>query len=195
MCRLFPGAAAKGGLSSEHRGVTLTGRGECIKITGVLDSPFRSLIEIGDHVTIIGSTILTHDAMGNNHDGLVKVGKVIIEDHVSIGWGTVVLPAVRIGRGAIIAAGSVVVSGTDIPAGQIWGGMPAKYLGSISDYLDKREAHFKIARKRIQELGLKKMKKGTYHSEELSALAPLEIIYLDDASRYAVARKIFETKS
>jgi acetyltransferase-like isoleucine patch superfamily enzyme len=49
---------------------------------------------------------------------------VIIEDDVRIGIGAIVLKGVRIGKGAFIGAGSVVVS--DVPAGSIVAGNPAR---------------------------------------------------------------------
>jgi acetyltransferase-like isoleucine patch superfamily enzyme len=51
---------------------------------------------------------------------------VKIEDDVWIGTHVVVLPGVTIGRGAIIGAGSVVTC--DIPAWEIWGGVPARMI-------------------------------------------------------------------
>lgn len=45
---------------------------------------------------------------------------VIVESLASIGANSVILPGVRIGRGAMIAAGSVVTK--DVPAGWIWKG-------------------------------------------------------------------------
>ena len=51
---------------------------------------------------------------------------VIIEDDVWIGGGSIILPGVRIGKGAIIAAGAVV--NNDVPAYTIVGGIPAKTL-------------------------------------------------------------------
>lgn len=51
---------------------------------------------------------------------------VVIGDDVWIGANVVVLPGVRIGDGAIVAAGAVV--NTDIPSLEIWGGVPARRL-------------------------------------------------------------------
>ncbi|WP_407461931.1 acyltransferase, partial [Methanobrevibacter sp.] len=48
---------------------------------------------------------------------------VVIEDNVWLGNRVIVLPGVRIGEGAIIQAGSVVVK--DIPKCAIAGGHPA----------------------------------------------------------------------
>ena len=51
---------------------------------------------------------------------------VIIEDGCDIGVNATILPGVVIGKGAIIAAGAVVVN--DIPPFEIWGGVPAKKI-------------------------------------------------------------------
>ena len=51
---------------------------------------------------------------------------IVIGSDVWIGTHVVILPGVMIGNGAIIGAGSVVTK--DVPAYQIWGGMPAKFL-------------------------------------------------------------------
>ncbi len=50
----------------------------------------------------------------------------VIEDEVWIGAHVVVLRGVRIGRGSVIAAGAVVTK--DVPAMEIWGGVPARRL-------------------------------------------------------------------
>ena len=51
-------------------------------------------------------------------------GEVVLEDDVWIGSNATVLPGVRIGRGAIVGAGAVVVR--DIPAGAVALGVPAR---------------------------------------------------------------------
>jgi len=53
--------------------------------------------------------------------------EIIIGDDVWIGYGAVVLSGVTVGRGAIIAAGSVVTS--DIPPYAVAAGNPAKKVG------------------------------------------------------------------
>ena len=52
---------------------------------------------------------------------------VLIDDDVWIGFGAVILSGVHIGRGAIVAAGSVVKA--DVPAYAIVGGNPAVKVG------------------------------------------------------------------
>ncbi len=56
---------------------------------------------------------------------------VVIEDDVWLGTGCIVLSGVRIGKGSVIAAGSVVVN--DIPAMCIAGGNPAKVIKQIKN--------------------------------------------------------------
>lgn len=58
------------------------------------------------------------------YDDTVITKNVIIEDNVWIGYHVMILGTVRIGEGAIIQAGSVVV--TDIPKCAIAGGNPAR---------------------------------------------------------------------
>ena len=53
-------------------------------------------------------------------------GRIVIGRGVWLGTHVVVLPGVTIGDGAIVAAGSVV--NRDVPAYQVWGGVPARFL-------------------------------------------------------------------
>jgi acetyltransferase-like isoleucine patch superfamily enzyme len=59
----------------------------------------------------------------------VASAPVVIEDDVFIGMRAMVLKGVHIGRGAVVAAGSVVSA--DVPAGCIVGGVPARVLGRV----------------------------------------------------------------
>ena len=56
----------------------------------------------------------------------IRKGKIIIEDDVWIGANVVVLPNVKIGRGAIVGANSVVTK--NIAPYAIVGGVPAKFI-------------------------------------------------------------------
>jgi len=55
----------------------------------------------------------------------IKKGKILIEDDVWIGDGAVIFPGVRIGRGAIIGAKSIVTK--DIESFTVVKGQPAKF--------------------------------------------------------------------
>lgn len=53
-------------------------------------------------------------------------GITIIEDDVWIGHNATIIGGVTIGKGSIIAAGSVVTK--DVPPCEVWGGIPAKKI-------------------------------------------------------------------
>lgn len=53
-------------------------------------------------------------------------GDIVVEDDVWIGYGAMVMSGVRIGQGAIVAAGAVVTK--DVPPYAIAGGVPAKII-------------------------------------------------------------------
>ena len=95
----------------------------------------HSRVNIEDNVSITGNCAIvdvTHPYAGNY--GNVKIGSRILDEDsfVEIGEGAflgfacVVLPNVRIGRGAVIGANSVVTK--DVPDYGIAAGNPAKLL-------------------------------------------------------------------
>lgn len=54
---------------------------------------------------------------------------IILEDEVWIGCGAIILQGVIIGKGSVVAAGAVV--NKDIPAGTVYGGVPAKFIRTV----------------------------------------------------------------
>ena len=56
---------------------------------------------------------------------------VQIGSNVWLGAGVVVLPGTSIGSDAVVAAGAVVTR--DVPAGEIWAGIPARRIGSVRE--------------------------------------------------------------
>ena len=63
---------------------------------------------------------------------------VVIEDDVLIGANAVVLEGVRVGRGAVVAAGAVVVE--DVPAGAVIAGVPARVIKQAADVAEGKIA-------------------------------------------------------
>lgn len=59
-------------------------------------------------------------------DSPVERAEVVIEDDADLGVGAIVLPGVRIGRGAQIGAGAVVTH--DVPPYSVTAGIPARVL-------------------------------------------------------------------
>ena len=92
-------------------------------------------IKIGKNVNFSSEVMiwtLQHDY--NNPSFSVKGGEVIIEDYVWISTRAIILPNVRIGKGAVVAAGAVVTK--DIPPFTIVGGIPAKKIGERNKELN-----------------------------------------------------------
>lgn len=67
--------------------------------------------------------ISIHEKM-NNQKAIIKA--IQIKDEVWLGVNVVVLKGITIGKGAVVAAGSVVTK--DIPAYEVWGGIPASFI-------------------------------------------------------------------
>jgi serine acetyltransferase len=63
----------------------------------------------------------------------------VIEDDAWIGYRAIVMAGVRVGRGAIIAAGAVVTN--DVPAFEIHGGVPARRIGERFRSAAERKVH------------------------------------------------------
>lgn len=90
----------------------------------ILDPQF---VEIGSN-SIVGqyALLVPHVIEGNKLAHYpIKMG-----NNVTIGAGATVLSGVTIGDGAIVSTGAVVTKGTQIGQGEIWGGIPAKLIGT-----------------------------------------------------------------
>lgn len=81
---------------------------------------------------------LEHDPHDDYHGQ--SSGDVILEDYVWIASRATILPGVKIGRGALVAAGAVVTK--DVPEMAIVGGVPAKIIGMRRSGLKYKLEHF-----------------------------------------------------
>jgi acetyltransferase-like isoleucine patch superfamily enzyme len=103
----------------------LIGNNVIIHFDCLLDG--RGKITIGNNVDIsFGVKIFSeqHDMQSDHYDTIKK--PVVIKDNVVIGAYSIILPGVKIGTGAVIAAGSVVTK--DVDDYTIVGGSPARII-------------------------------------------------------------------
>lgn len=92
---------------------------------------YRTEVIAHERVTIGSGCLFAWDVQvldSDSHrvDGAPHTAPVVIEDRVWVGCRATVLKGVRIGTGAIVAAGSVVTG--DVPARALVGGNPARVL-------------------------------------------------------------------
>jgi acetyltransferase-like isoleucine patch superfamily enzyme len=89
-----------------------------------------------------------HWVGADDADPAVARESVVVEDDVWIGFGAIVLSGVTIGRGAVVAAASLVVA--DVGRYEIVGGVPAKSLGRrFASDEQIREHEIRVARGRF----------------------------------------------
>lgn len=90
----------------------------------------RRRIVIGEHCLIASGVIIRdHDGHKIGFDGQAPseaIRDITINDHCWIGHNAIVLKGVTIGKGAVIAAGSVV--SRDVPDRTLVGGVPARVI-------------------------------------------------------------------
>ncbi len=115
----------------------------------------QSSVSIGDYV-LISHLVDIHDTnahpmdwsarrrdardkvAGTSYDvSRVKSSPIVIEDDVWIGFKSAILKGVHIGRGAIVAAGSIVTK--DVPAWTIVAGNPARVIRELGPEERDRE--------------------------------------------------------
>ncbi len=115
------------------------------------------LIKIGSNVQI------TSDVRFHTHGGGNAVrhqipdfdvfGKIVVEDWAYIGAASQIMPGVTIGKGALVAAGSIVTK--SVAPGTVVGGNPAKYICTVDEYID-RNLKYNLNSKRMTKEEKKK---------------------------------------
>ena len=86
-----------------------------------------NLISIGEDTVIGGDvTLIAHAVEGPN----LVTARVKIGSRVTVGLMSVIMPGCEIGDGAVLAANAVLKKGTIIGPGEVWGGVPARRIGT-----------------------------------------------------------------
>ena len=129
--RVEPGAFIREGAEIGDGAVIMMGA--IINIGAVVGS--GTMIDMG---AILGGRATTgsncHVGAGAVLAGVIEppsAKPVVLEDNVLIGANAVILEGVRVGMGAVVAAGAVVIE--DVPAGAIVAGVPARLIKQASE--------------------------------------------------------------
>lgn len=100
------------------------------------------IISIGDHSEIsFGCTFITHDGATwtfrdeEKYKDVIKFGAIEIGNNCFIGANSTLLPGTKIGDNCIIGACSLITG--VVPNGEVWAGVPAKYITTTHDYAEK----------------------------------------------------------
>ncbi len=104
----------------------------------------RNRLKIGSHVNIASSVMIynsEHDI--NSEDFRAREQPVEIGDYVFIGPRAIILPGVKIEKGAVVAAGAVVTK--NVPEFTIVGGVPAKSIGERKN----KNLRYRLGRARL----------------------------------------------
>ena len=132
-------ASGPAGKSETKDAIEVTALSDSVKrfITGALKETDeftvtlyqKSTIKLGDYVSV-GHNVTIHGAD--------------VDDYALIGMGATLLDDAHVGEGAIVAAGALVLKGTQIGPHEIWGGVPAKFIKK-ADPAQTAEINKKIA--------------------------------------------------
>ncbi|WP_299677799.1 acyltransferase [uncultured Dokdonia sp.] len=126
-------------------GMKFNGKPNYISSKIWFDGTDYSIISIGNEVTMSSYIrVLTHDwalhtvakAFDIPQDKPIgRIKGVTIEDYAFVGTGTILMPGCHIGKGSIIAAGTVVRG--RVPDFSIYAGSPGAVIGDSRVYLSK----------------------------------------------------------
>lgn len=104
----------------------------------------RAPLSIGNHVDIASQALIYNSEHDINSEGFDPIEQSVeIGDYVFIGPRAIILPGVKIGRGAVVAAGAVVTS--DVAPFTVVGGVPAEKIGERKI----KNPHYKLGRARL----------------------------------------------
>ena len=98
------------------------GRGAQLNSMMIKDA---SMVTIGDNVVVGGNAAINAHLV---ESGEIVLAPVRIGDGALIGGGSIVQPGCTIGNGAVVASRAGVPKWTEIPAGEVWGGIPARFI-------------------------------------------------------------------
>lgn len=104
----------------------------------------RAVLRIGNHVDIASQVLIYNSEHDINSEGFDPIEEPVeLDDYVFVGPRAIILPGVKIGKGAVVAAGAVVTD--DVKPFDIVAGVPAKTIGERRN----KNLHYKLGRARL----------------------------------------------
>ena len=94
------------------------------------------------HLTKVGSNVFMGPAAKVTNDKYPpskRIVHTIIEDNAVIGSGALLLPGIRVGENAVVAAGAVVTR--DVKPGVVVAGIPAREVYTREEYEERKRAY------------------------------------------------------
>ncbi|WP_226346260.1 Pls/PosA family non-ribosomal peptide synthetase [Agilicoccus flavus] len=89
-----------------------------------------TLVDLGDDVTV---GYATHLAGASLHDGVLRIGRVRIDDAATVAANCVLTGPCRVGERALLREQSSLAAGAALPSREAWQGAPAKRLPSVGE--------------------------------------------------------------
>ncbi len=133
------------------------------------------ITRVGDHNLIMTSAHVAHDVQMGNHNVIVNdvgiAGHVVIDDWVTIGFASGIHQFVKLGKMAMIGAGSIITK--DTPPFALIQGNPPKLYGINLERL-RRAGYSREAKKIIQQAYKILLKEGLTLQE---AIESIELTY------------------
>ncbi len=90
-------------------------------------------VRIGAHVVVMPGAVFTHDDVVGDYatfgSGARLAGRVTVGEGAYIGSGALIRGSLSIGAWALVGLGAVVLE--DVPAAEVWVGVPARRLRSV----------------------------------------------------------------
>jgi acetyltransferase-like isoleucine patch superfamily enzyme len=118
------------------------GEGTIIGRNAFLDG--RDKLKIGNHVDIASDVMIYNSEHDLNDENFGAINEPVeIGDYVFVGPRAIILPGVKVGKGAVVAAGAVVTK--DVDEFAIVGGVPARVIGERK----QKDLHYKLGRARL----------------------------------------------
>lgn len=127
---------------------------------------YSNLVFLHNNVHIASSVgFVTHDIIhkmlnikysktgGGNF--VEKVGCIEVMDNVFIGSGTRILYNTRIGTNVIIGSDSLITK--DIPDNSVYAGVPARYICSFDEYVEKHKKYSEDFKKKFRRDAVKEI--------------------------------------